>query len=146
MQMVLPNGFTALMVAAQHGHAEVIAALLAATPNSQQLAQMVLPNGATSLIIAARRGHRQAITALLHGVADANALALQVDIAGNSALRMAIANNQREAAFALVQAVENPLPMLSQRGADQLTALQFATQSGFSGLRQAAGLEEIGRS
>jgi ankyrin repeat protein len=141
--MVLPNGGTALMIAALLGHAEVIEALLELVPNPQQLAQLPNLGGYTALIISASRGHTRVITALLDGVENPEALTLQTNMAGQSALRLAIRQNRREAAFALVQGVQNPIEMLTLEGPDQLTTLQFAIQSGFSGLREAAGLEKI---
>ena len=62
------GGATALMVACQYGHTEVVTTLIAANANVRQ----VKNNGGTALKTACQYGHTEVITALIAANADVN--------------------------------------------------------------------------
>ena len=60
------DGWTPLLMAAQEGHSEVVAALVAARADVDRAKN----NGATPLCIAAQNGHSQVVSTLLSGNAE----------------------------------------------------------------------------
>ena len=90
------GGYTPLVVAAEHGHAPVIAALLAAGADPKGAIQ----NQATPLMFAAASGDSRAVTMLVEAGADVNAAE---DAKGETALMFASAFGRVDAIKALLK-------------------------------------------
>mmetsp|Transcript_99693 Transcript_99693/g.266360 ORF Transcript_99693/g.266360 Transcript_99693/m.266360 type:complete len:412 (-) Transcript_99693:367-1602(-) len=117
-----PNGYTALMTAAQEGHQECVQALLAAGANVDARG----PGGDTALMLAClgSRDDRQLGCAglLLQAGADANL----ADSGGYTALMFASLSGRAELLDALLEAGADP----GAQDAGGYTALIFAAQDG----------------
>ena len=95
---VTTDGATALMLAAENGHAEIVSALLLSRDEINVNA--VTPNGSTALMIAAKNGHAETVSALLLSRDEINVNAVTSD--GSTALIFAAEKGRTEIVSALL--------------------------------------------
>ena len=96
MDQAVEDGRTPLYMAAENGHHEVVAALIAARAN----VDLAMNDGFTPLLVAAQNGHHEVVAALI----NANATVDQAMKDGSTPLLMAAMNGHLEVVTALVNA------------------------------------------